>query len=177
MSEEAPLYVEPILGWRTWQLDTDADRGSLPIGQFRPRGWIPGTDQAAVTEESGQFRLVSGGATVWRPRERLTACCRAARDHKAPDPKCMCGIYAARTHQILRGMGYAAGPDDHYAPDLVGELWLWGRMMVSDEVLRAEFAYPKRLVVPYLRWRWARPLEETYGVPVEIRNPFTLEVD
>lgn len=51
-----------------------------------------------------------------------------------------------------------------------------GPLVVHDEVYRAEYAYPKRLIVPHLRWRLARPLGETYGVPVEVRNPFTMEV-
>jgi hypothetical protein len=97
-------------------------------------------------------------------------------DHRPPEPDCTCGIYAARSHRSLREMGYAAGPDDRHAPDVVGEVWLWGRMMESTEILRAEFAYPKRLYVPHLRWRWAPPLRDLYGVPVEIKNVFTMEV-
>ena len=45
---------------------------------------------------------------------------------------------------------------------------MWGRVMVSDDILRAEFAYPKKLYLPFRRSRCAKPLKETYGVPIEI---------
>jgi hypothetical protein len=169
----APLYVGSLIGWRTWQLETDQAilrldpwAVSAPAGTAQPQG----------ASEDGQFRLVTGQATEWPSRERLVAHCRVGRDHSAPKLNCTCGIYAARSHRILRSRGYAAGPDDRYAPDIVGEVWMWGRVMESSEILRAEFAYPKRLFVPHLRWRWAKPLTHTYDIPVEVCNPFTLEV-
>ena len=126
---------------------------------------------------SGEYRLETGFDTIWPPRERLTARCRLQVEHSSPDSTCSCGIYAALSHRILRAKRYAAGPDSHQAPDIVGQVWLWGRVLISDEIARAQFAYPKRLIVPYMRWRWARRLEEIYGVAVEVKNPFTMRVD
>lgn len=173
--DEVPTYLEPLIGWRTWTLEDTTER----LRSRDPWAISPESDwtKPSITEPVGPMKLVSGGATEWPLRERLTAVCRNGQDHRSPEPRCRCGIYAAASHQVLRDRGYAAGPDDHRAPDLVGELWMWGRVMQSDDILRAEFAYPKRLFVPFRTWKKAKPLTELYGVPVLLKNPFTMNTD
>jgi hypothetical protein len=162
MSGDAPLYPEALVGWRTWTVpalhDSEQPGRTSGVAQF-PGGMV----------------LVTGHDTEWPRRVPLEAGCRMGRPHRSPDPNCSCGIYAARTLPVLRSRRYAAGPHDSEAPDVVGEIALWGRIMESTEILRAEFAYPKRLYVAHTRWQLAKPLGEAYGVPVEIRNPFTLD--
>ena len=170
---EAPTYLEPRIGWRTWRLAID--QMGVPL-----ESWSIAThesiDQLAETPPDGRYTLVSGEGTHWPGYERLEARCGNGKDHRCPDSDCQCGVYAARSLNILRRMGYAADPDsENFMPDVLGELAMWGRMIENDNILRAEFAYPKRLIVPHVNWRWAKPLRESYGCPVEIHNVFTMD--
>lgn len=176
MTEQPPFYYGSRIGWRTWILDESNDQDPPFSGSWSVRSGTNELTKRQTEGGSGQFKLMSGAGTIWTPHERLTAHCRMRKDHPAPQLGCTCGIYAARSHSELRKMGYAAGPDDFLAADVLGELWMWGRIEESDNILRAEFAYPKKLYVPTIRWRWARPLRDTYAVPVEIKNVFTMEV-
>lgn len=161
-----PTYIEPRIGWRTWSLRVDGGEDAWAI---------TGIDQGGGGPPSGQFELVTGSNTVWPAYKRLEARCAAGQEHGPPDVGCRCGIYAAVDLETLRAMGYAAGPgDEDYAADVVGEVAMWGRMIENDNILRAEYAYPKRLTVPYTRMRWAKPLGAAYGVPVNLCNPFTM---
>lgn len=179
--DDAPVYIEPLVCWKSWSIDRIESSPHRRTDPWAIKPWsvaqAQGTDQLTHSGPVGQFRLVTGVATHWPHRERLVAACRAGRDHRAPDPGCRCGIYAATSHSVLRERGYAAGPHDSHAPDVVGEVWMWGRIMQTDEIVRAEFAYPKRLFLPHRSWQWGKPLKEAYGIPVWLKNPFTMEVD
>lgn len=73
----------------------------------------------------------------------------------APDENCSCGVYALSTLEELLC---------HYPTDVVGEIYLWGKVVVGTSGYRAQYAYPKAL---YWRGRGEPPeyLSE-YGVPV-----------
>src|SRR5262245_12338030 len=118
---EVPVYLEPRVAWRAWELGaTDQSEPSEASWSVRP--YRPTKSQNPNVGRSG---LLSGDGKRWPPYQRFEAHCRIGKDHRCPDPKCTCGIYAARSHRILREMGYAAGPDDEHRPDLIGELSVW----------------------------------------------------
>ncbi len=79
----------------------------------------------------------------WVPGETLKAKCRAvaALAHEAPEDPCSCGIYAAKDFNHLRQIGYL-GYGVH------GEVYLWGTVVEHRLGWRAQFAYPKNLVLP-----------------------------
>jgi len=71
--------------------------------------------------------------------EANTARCR--REHAAPTDGCTCGVYAAQNFAHLQRVGYA-GYGVH------GEVYLWGTVVEHQLGWRAQYAYPKSLVLP-----------------------------
>jgi hypothetical protein len=117
-----PDYISPIIGYRIWQ-------------------W----DAAGLKSLNGE---------LWFPRQPLSAVCRANATgsipglskpaaHNAaelPSFKCTCGVYAAKNIEHLNRCGYSK-----FA--VRGEVFMWGRMVEHERGWRAEFAYPKSLVL------------------------------
>ena len=85
--------------------------------------------------------LTSINGEFWPPNQRLEARCkRSPNSHEPPHGKCSCGIYAAKSVDQLRRIGYA---------DLgvCGEVYLWGTVVEHELGWRAQFAYPKSLLL------------------------------
>jgi len=88
-----------------------------------------------------EIGLKSLNAIRWRPGEVLSAECKTKGCHEAPQSDCTCGVYAAKSLDRLRRIGYP--------PDRIhGEVYLWGTVVEHEDGWRAQFAYPKKLVVP-----------------------------
>jgi hypothetical protein len=99
-----------------------------PIVAYRAWRWTP----SALTSLNGEF---------WPPNQSVKAnCTRSPNSHAPPHVDCTCGIYAAKSLDHLRMMGYA---------DLgvCGEVYLWGTVVEHRFGWRAQFAYPKTLLV------------------------------
>ena len=78
----------------------------------------------------------------WFPGQPLTASCRASQgSHQPPCLTCSCGVYAAKNLDHLRRIGYA----DY---GIHGETYLWGTVVEHRLGYRAQYAYPKNLVLP-----------------------------
>jgi len=78
----------------------------------------------------------------WFPGEPLAAACRVAQAcHQPPCLTCTCGVYAAKNFSHLQAIGYA-----NYG--IHGETYLWGTVVEHRLGYRAQFAYPKNLVLP-----------------------------
>jgi len=136
-----PDYISTIKAYRTWQWDAEG------VASLNCERWIPG--------------------------EAMTAMCVARRapsfgipPHKCPDPKCTCGVYAAKDFKHLVKIGYA----DH---GIHGEVELWGTVMEHRLGYRAQFAYPKSFTVPEDMLPYQMPEIENrlmmlslYGVPI-----------
>jgi hypothetical protein len=98
----------------------------------------------------------------WLPNQRMSAYCShrappGAReisnlDHAVPQLDCSCGIYAAKTFKHLSTLGYAGG--------IRGEVYLWGRMVEHKHGWRAQFAYPKTIILS----RGNLPLFDVFSV-------------
>lgn len=100
----------------------------------------------------------------WPPLDRFDAECRwpHTASHEAPHHACDCGIYAiAESVQVPFS-------DDDVSPHVVGEVYLWGRVIEHEHGYRAQYAYPKRLAVVAGDQRLADVLSLTYGVPAEV---------
>jgi hypothetical protein len=87
----------------------------------------------------------------WHPNQSLAARCRASAvvgtiagrveghdSHDAPQAKCTCGVYAAKSLEHLRKNGY-----DRFG--IYGEVCLWGTVVEHERGWRAQRAYPKNL--------------------------------
>ena len=163
----APDYVEPIYGWRVWD----------------------------VIELDRALRLCSLAFwTVWLPRREAVALCRRSLvnlawaglpSHTAPQARCSCGIYATQT--ATQATAYLSRQFRRRADTLhrvVGIVALWGTVVESERGWRGSHSYPAILYVPTARPRLRSPLanlprprlpaEEIargladYGVPVEL---------
>jgi hypothetical protein len=80
----------------------------------------------------------------WCPRQPLAAKCGAGNAHDAHEPPhldCTCGVYAAKNIEHLRQLGYEGR-------GIRGEVHLWGTVLEHELGWRAQFAYPKSLVLP-----------------------------
>jgi hypothetical protein len=99
--------------------------------------------------------LASGTAVLWPPGQPLQARCAVCqpgiprydrseqemiRDHEAPQRTCSCGIYATKYPDPLYGMG-------RRQLVIAGEVFLWGSVVEHQLGWRAQFAYPKSLIL------------------------------
>lgn len=135
MTAEVPEHFgEAITGWRTWNLSETPPAGPLlhPVGPGVDTWW-PGR---ALRARCGATPILS----LFRP------------PHDAPDPRCTCGIYAARSLQALDRPRPAWPP-----PPVVGTVSLWGRVIEHERGWRAAFAYPARLLLVCAMCAWFEP--------------------
>ena len=103
---------------------------------------------------------------LWPASEAFQAVC--SKGHTAPDDRCTCGVYAARSLPHLRKIAY-------HTFAVLGEVHLWGTVVPGRLGWRAQYAYPKQLYVPHERYHVVAPLRTSYGVPVNLINPYTGE--
>jgi hypothetical protein len=121
------------VGWRVWRLGED------------------GLLRSVVYDE------------VWPARRAVHAECRKLNaGHAAPDPRCECGLYAAK--KLVDWAHYLGRPDRVF-----GRVVLAGAIVEGARGFRASAAYPLELVVPALVENADAVAEAlaAYGVPVE----------
>lgn len=104
----------------------------------------------------------------WPVGKELTALCTDVKNHRPPQQRCGCGVYALKSLEILKTSSYFNG-------ECFGQVALWGKVIEGENGYRAEFAYPKALYVSYLNYRMVEPLS-VYGVPVKAMNPYKKKV-
>jgi len=89
---------------------------------------------------NGLLRSVTQRGIEWRPGQVLRAVCLEI-GHPAPAERCNCGIYANPDLEALRQHGLCLAPE----AVVVGQVGLWGRVVVDEPSYRGELAYPARL--------------------------------
>jgi hypothetical protein len=107
-----PDLISPIIGHRVWRWD------------------------------AAGLRSLNGKR--WSPRQPVAAKCGAENAHDAHEPPrldCSCGVYAAKSREHLRQLGYEGR-------GIRGEVHLWGTVVEHELGWRAQFAYPKTLFLP-----------------------------
>jgi hypothetical protein len=124
--------VEPVVGWRVWNLSED---GGGPVLWPAGSGADPWPRGRPLEARCTVPRLVSG-----------------RRRHAAPDPRCRCGIYAADSPGIV-GRERPAWPP---AP-VLGQVALWGRTIEHERGWRSRYAYPARLRLACPICAWVEP--------------------
>ena len=133
--------TEIIVGWRVWGLSTPASAN-------------PRADASQPCILASTFMI-----DVWPPGKAMTACCGANMLRH--------GIHAFATPaQALAYMGECRKPTRH----VFGEVSLWGRVVIHERGFRAQWAYPKRILVPK-QYRGGRDivneLRRSYGVETD----------
>jgi preprotein translocase subunit YajC len=116
-----PDYISPIVAYRVWQWD------AAGLKSLNNEPWIPEHCLAAAC----RYR-------VWRAANGEAA---LLDGHEPPHHDCSCGVYAAKNFAHLRKIGYA----DY---GVHGEVYLWGRVVEHHFGYRAQYAYPKSVVLP-----------------------------
>ena len=86
------------------------------------------------------LRSVTQRDFEWPPGRVLKAVCVEV-GHPAPADRCNCGLYANPDLQALREHGLCLAPD----VIVLGQVALWGKVVVDEPSYRGEFAYPARL--------------------------------
>jgi hypothetical protein len=118
-----------------------------------------------IHRRHGQVVLQSMNGAFWPTQRPMTATCPR---HTAPGEGCACGIYAVTTMARLRDE-FTYGGTIAFA---VGEVALWGDVIVADWGYKAQFAFPQRLLVDHRRWQLSRELRAAYGCWTELWNPY-----
>ena len=126
----APDAIEPVVGWRCWR----------------------------VVDTREGFVLSSASRTVfWPPGLAFEAFC-PAEDHDPPAACCSCGVYAARSPElvleyfppVVRSAATIIAPAilGYDTVMAVGLVSLWGEVVEGDRGWRGRYAYPRELFVP-----------------------------
>ena len=118
-----PDYISPIVGYRVWKWENTG------LKSLCGERWHPGQSLAARCRASTVVGPIAGRA-------------EAVHDaHEPPQTNCTCGVYAAKTFHHLCSVGYAKC-------GIHGEVYLWGTVVEHELGWRAQFAYPKSLILP-----------------------------
>lgn len=124
-----PDTAEPLIGFRGWNLEEDQ---LLPPYQ-NTDAWKPGQNTAVCTSSVAKINY----DFLFDYHEIL--------EHQAPDPACMCGLYAYHT---LSDMQYTS------SDQIIGAVKLWGAVEVHETGSRAEHAEVVALAKPSIRVLW-----------------------
>jgi hypothetical protein len=156
---EAQKSETPLVGWRTWAVDQFGLLRSLnAFADSSWKGYAAKVAQCNVNSDPYSMAIFKMGYS-YPPESR-------PKSHAAPRRDCRCGIYAGLRLEQAQFV-------DMTSVFVVGEVSLWGRVVVSETGYRAEKAYPKTLTLvapePCDRThRLARRIEKRYGIPVTV---------
>lgn len=119
MSSIIPDSVEPIIAWRGWTISKDGYLES----PFRP-------------------------GSIWTPGEASVANCPSGRCSQGViNDGCSCGIYGMRTLEELDKYALVWLLHSMTGTLVIGQVSLWGTVVEGRGGFRAQFAYPKHLIV------------------------------
>jgi hypothetical protein len=116
-----PDYISPVVGYRVWQWD------AVGLKSLNGELWVPGQRLSAVCRADTRGSITGLTKATHEPSE-------------LPSQKCTCGAYAAKTVEHIYKCGYGRF-------GVQGEVYLWGRVVEHERGWRAEFAYPKTLIL------------------------------
>jgi hypothetical protein len=115
-----PDYISPVVGYRVWRWN------AAGLKSLNGEPWLPGRRLAAECQAAARGTRVKA---LHGP-------------HELPHSDCTCGVYAAKSIEHLRQFGYESR-------GIHGEVYLWGTVVEHTLGWRAQFAYPKTLVLPF----------------------------
>lgn len=116
---------------------------------------------------AARLESISQRGFAWEPGQPMVARCAGAAGHMVPDAGCACGVHASPDLAALHADALCLAP----GPLVVGEVSLWGRVVVDSHGYRGQFAYPHRLEVVADAVTGTLPEDAVdglavYGVPV-----------
>ncbi|MDP8976014.1 MAG: hypothetical protein M3N28_06570 [Actinomycetota bacterium] len=93
-----------------------------------------------LSADARGLRSVSLRRFLWEPQRPMRASCMTG-GHQAPAEGCDCGIYAAADLDKLRSHGLCLSPGGL----VVGQVSLWGAVVVGEDGYRGQHALPRTL--------------------------------
>lgn len=145
---KVPDEIECVWGWRAWDLSVKPGEPMRLKSKVRDTFWVPRQATVAACPNTGR-----------------------KGKHEPPGDNCSCGLYAAKTlSHLLDEMGYAGYDMDTGTVAVVGKVKMWGKVVEGSLGWRAGYAYPASFYVPFEAWRVMEPLQNEYGVDVELAN-------
>ena len=150
---DAKLHVpdlnEAVEGWRAWNIDRELPKFGVPP----------------------KLRSATFGGYYWTPkRAALAECEYGCEKIEIPGETCGCGFYSAKTLEHLMSMGYPTYDTEGDSICVIGQIACWGKVIEGSQGWRSSKAYPIRLWVPYEAAHLAKPLRESYGCKVGLKN-------
>jgi hypothetical protein len=116
-----PDYISPVVGYRVWQWD------AAGLKSLNGERWVSHQPLSAVCRADAIGSIAGLSKAAHNPDE-------------LPYLKCTCGVYAAKSIEHLHQCGYKKF-------GVRGEVYLWGTVVEHERGWRAQFAYPKTLVL------------------------------
>lgn len=142
-------------GGKSLQIEVDNAKHMPHAAVLAQRAWL-------VSFQDGML-LSTAQKQRWTPGVEKSAICLAGATHHAPHPDCACGIYAVRPSV---GITNVLRIDRSY---VLGEIYLWGRVLHGEIGFRAEKAYPKAFYVisgdDQAPW-WTNHILGPFNVPI-----------
>jgi len=123
-------YIEPFTAYRVWNW---TEHG---VTSLNSEIWTPKVAFEARCRQADDLRSMQAAAPTMAAKEFWSR-----HTHNVPDPGCTCGMYAGINMQHLIDINYIQR-------GIHGEVSLWGRLYRHTLGWRAQFAYPKRFIVP-----------------------------
>lgn len=150
--QRVPDGVFPIIAWRAWGVIA-GDKGYALSGLGLNETWPAKKIMAAKCAQP-----VFGSAMRWLSFSPVND--EESKAHQAPGHECNCGVWAFRSQdELLRAL------KEYKGVRVIGQVYLWGRILECENGFRAQYAYPAEL------WLLDNSLEElgwTYNVPIRM---------
>lgn len=131
----APDFAEALVGLRLWYFG-QGEPELRSLGDRPP--WPAGRAAVAVCYHLPS-RMNQGEYRDFQP-------------HPAPQRRCGCGIYALKAQEAVcelrRSYAHRWSAAAALATFVSGEVSLWGKLIEHEGGYRAEYAYPRRILVP-----------------------------
>jgi len=155
MMDVSDTYILPIFGYRGW-VPREGKLTSYAVDYF----WIP--KKANVAQCGGSERAKFWGPHNIQPGPTLIP----HASYAAPLAECGCGFYAFKT------LPYLVKWLDHREPSIViGEVYLWGKIVDCQYGYRAQYAYPKCFYSNGCRYDY------TYNNPTFVLGEFNIPIE
>ncbi len=128
MMDVSDTYILPVVGFRVWVL-RESKLSSYAVDNF----WIP--KKANVAQCAGYEHIKFWGSHNIQSGPKLIP----HASQVAPLAECGCGFYALRTlPYLMEWLEHREEPNI-----VVGEVYMWGKIVDCQYGYRARYAYPK----------------------------------
>lgn len=161
-----PDMIGTVEGWRVWNVSADPQH--FGVG---PKLYSVSHGDYYWTPRKASYATCPGG--FFDEESGRPMCKQSTKDNpiEVPGEQCSCGFYSAKTLPHLQQMSYHNYDAERGSYAVLGQLANWGKVIEGTQGWRAQIAYPAVLYVPFEAARvLAKPLAESYGVPVKLLN-------